>query len=586
MPDQTLHHLLAMPDGLRGLGRRGRIQAASSEERRDALRQLQIRAREIASSRRPRFVADDGEGAAGGKGRLDRFGPPRIGAGKDSLQEGLAGHADRSRALDHEPLELRCGERGQADERRLRDVPIGRAPERVDPALRERRGEGRAHRPGGRAGPASELLLVDAVLARFLDPEHEAVGERAALQLVEHPAPPLLVASGEGRRPGIQNDSAPDRRHRREPAEHEAVPGRGRDRPRESELDARRAPGRNLAGLQNPHGGGGFRSEVVERQPVPAPDARRARQKLDAGDDAAGCRERGRCREHEPAPQIRELGAHEIRAHPLSRTRFVDLAPVHLQAANAHGPPIRQHFEPVVLADAAGDEAPGHDGSEARDEEGAVDGKPRDRLAARGFLVERRAARRQTDEGRLQRLETLAGLRRDGHDRRVLEEGTARELAHVRGGDLDELRRNAIALGHRDHAGRQAEETHDLEMLPGLGHHGFVGGDDHEHRLDAAGAGEHVAHEALVARNVHEGHPDSVPLGMGEPEVDGDPAALLLGKAVGVDPRERLHERGLAVIDVAGRPDEEPFHGRRVTPPCAFAGDSLKTPCRRGSRRS
>ena len=284
-----------------------------------------------------------------------------------------------------------------------RDVAIRRAPERVDPALRERRGEGRAHRPGGRAGPASEVLLVDAVLARFLDPEHEAVGERAALQLVEHPAPPLLVASGKGRRTGIQNDSAPDRRDRREPAEHEAVPGRGRDRSREPELDARRAPGRNLAGLQNPHRGGGFRSEVVERQPVPAPDARRARQKLDAGDDAAGVANADgvastspRRRSESSAPTRFALTLSPARASSTSR-------PCTSRRRTRTGRRSGRSFEPVVLADAAGDEAPGHDGSEARDR--GTRGRSGSRAIAspRGDSSSSGARRdARADEGRLQ----------------------------------------------------------------------------------------------------------------------------------------------------------------------------------------
>src|SRR5207245_3652118 len=43
----------------------------------------------------------------------------------------------------------------------------------------------------------------------------------------------------------------------------------------------------------------------------------------------------------------------------------------------------------------------------------------------------------------------------------------------------------------------------------------------------------------------------------GEPEVDRDPARLLLGQTVGVDAGERLHQRGLAVIDVARRADDD-----------------------------
>jgi hypothetical protein len=46
-----------------------------------------------------------------------------------------------------------------------------------------------------------------------------------------------------------------------------------------------------------------------------------------------------------------------------------------------------------------------------------------------------------------------------------------------------------------------------------------------------------------------------------EAEIDGDTSALFLLKAVGIDPGERFDERGLAVIDVAGGPDDDVLHG-------------------------
>ena len=48
---------------------------------------------------------------------------------------------------------------------------------------------------------------------------------------------------------------------------------------------------------------------------------------------------------------------------------------------------------------------------------------------------------------------------------------------------------------------------------------------------------------------------------VGEAELDGDAAAPLLGQPVGVDAGERLHQRRLAVVDVAGGADDDPEHG-------------------------
>ena len=47
-----------------------------------------------------------------------------------------------------------------------------------------------------------------------------------------------------------------------------------------------------------------------------------------------------------------------------------------------------------------------------------------------------------------------------------------------------------------------AEQPADREVLAGLGHDALVGGDDQQHEVDAAGAGDHRADEALVAGHV------------------------------------------------------------------------------------
>ena len=58
------------------------------------------------------------------------------------------------------------------------------------------------------------------------------------------------------------------------------------------------------------------------------------------------------------------------------------------------------------------------------------------------------------------------------------------------------------------------------------------------------------------AKNVDDAYrSDSVEREWSKAEVDGYAAALLLGKPVGVNARQRLDESGLAVIDVAGGSD-------------------------------
>jgi hypothetical protein len=90
-------------------------------------------------------------------------------------------------------------------------------------------------------------------------------------------------------------------------------------------------------------------------------------------------------------------------------------------------------------------------------------------------------------------------------------------------------------------------------VLLGLGHGPVHGRDAQQHGIYAGGSGDHGAHEALVAGHVDQGDATAVwQVQGGEAERDGDPALLLFGKGVEIDAGEHAHQRGLAVIDVAG----------------------------------
>src|SRR6185503_2568581 len=77
-------------------------------------------------------------------------------------------------------------------------------------------------------------------------------------------------------------------------------------------------------------------------------------------------------------------------------------------------------------------------------------------------------------------------------------------------------------------------------------------------------------------RDIHD--LDHEPVGLfeeGEPEIDRDAARLFFRQPVGVGAGEGLHERSLAVIDVAGRADYDVSHARvadRESAPLSNAG--------------
>ena len=105
------------------------------------------------------------------------------------------------------------------------------------------------------------------------------------------------------------------------------------------------------------------------------------------------------------------------------------------------------------------------------------------------------------------------------------------------------------------------QQPADVEMLARLRHDRLIGRDDEDDEVDAADAGEHVLHEALVAGDVDERDVDAVDDLVGEAEVDGDAAGLLFLQPIGIGAGQRQDQRALAVIDVSGGADDYRSHG-------------------------
>ena len=260
--------------------------------------------------------------------------------------------------------------------------------------------------------------------------------------------------------------------------------------------------------------------------------------------------------EHVAARDLRGLDIGQVDGGALAGDGVVGLPAVDLDTAHAQAPSGGIEFDFLLLLHGAGDERAGDDGAEAFDREDAVDGEPE--VAARVFFGDGRG---NAGEGGAEVVEPGAGGGTDRDDGRVFEEGAGDEFFGFEADEPEEVLIDEVGLGERDDAARNAEEAADVEVLARLGLDGLVGGDDEEHQIDAADAGEHVLDEPLMA-----GHVDEAEAQRGrerqvrEAEVDGDAAPLFLFEAVGVDAGERLHQRGLAVIDVAGGADDDVFH--------------------------
>ncbi len=147
--------------------------------------------------------------------------------------------------------------------------------------------------------------------------------------------------------------------------------------------------------------------------------------------------------------------------------------------------------------------------------------------------------------------EALAARRADGDDLHA----RADERGHLgrRGGRVGEVRARD---GH--HAGSDAQQAQHRQVLARLGHDAVVGGDAQQVAVDAGRAGDHVAHEALVAGDVHQAQPP--PRGQRqrrEAQLDRDAACLLGLEVVGVAAGQRQHQGRLAVVHVPGRAEDQ-----------------------------
>ena len=85
---------------------------------------------------------------------------------------------------------------------------------------------------------------------------------------------------------------------------------------------------------------------------------------------------------------------------------------------------------------------------------------------------------------------------------RTFQEGAGRKFADLLAGEVAGGRGDAVDFGQGDQAVADAQQGEDVQVLAGLRHDAVVGGDDEDHAVHAAGAGDHGLDEILVARHV------------------------------------------------------------------------------------
>ena len=208
---------------------------------------------------------------------------------------------------------------------------------------------------------------------------------------------------------------------------------------------------------------------------------------------------------------------------------------MHLNRTHTNLVARRQHAELLSDAHFGAHRSTGDDDAVSLDDERAIQGKPEDAGGAA-----RREAVELVHDLLAQFVETGAGYRRHLDYRRIDERGAVCEQFDLVADVADSRGVGEVSLGDHEDAAARAEQMQDVEMLLGLRHNPVVGCDGEQHEVDAVGAGEHVADEALVAGDVDDAGASAVgQREVGEAEIDRNPALLFLLEAVGVLPGER-----------------------------------------------
>ena len=162
-------------------------------------------------------------------------------------------------------------------------------------------------------------------------------------------------------------------------------------------------------------------------------------------------------------------------------------------------------FDLLLFVDRARNQSAGHHCAEALHGEHAIDRQAEDRAGIFG-----RNLGGQPRQLALQLVESRARLGADGNDRRScrIEKRAREELGHFHGHDFESFGIDQVGLGQDCDAALHRKQAADFEVLAGLRLDGFVGRDHQQHQIDAADAGQHVAHKALVAGDIDQANAD------------------------------------------------------------------------------
>ena len=295
----------------------------------------------------------------------------------------------------------------------------------------------------------------------------------------------------------------------------------------------------------------------MHRQPV-AQRRRRGARHAEVAIDAARRQMRGQPNKPIATPRFSALRkvAGEVQGAALAGGGPLDRAVMRVNAAHPDLDSARAHNEMVAGRRSAGGNRAGHDKPNAGQRKGAVDRHPK--------MPRRRpsGARGIGDAGRPAQMfrqfrDALARHARHGKNRAALVTRFGeqrRELCLDRGASLVG---HAVNLCHDPGKLGDADQFENVEVLKGLRPRPVIGGDDQQHAVNRQDSGQHVRQKALVSRHIDKAELGTIREGrISKAEIDRQATPLLLRQPVGIDPGQGAHQRGFAVIDMAGRRED------------------------------
>ncbi|WEF52431.1 hypothetical protein AFIC_000917 [[Pseudomonas] carboxydohydrogena] len=332
-------------------------------------------------------------------------------------------------------------------------------------------------------------------------------------------------------------------------AKHEPVPRRSSNRLIHHELDKGFTARRHRIVAQQHHSRTNLGRGVMQPHRHPLGDRPRFRGKyLQFRIDPVGRRMQHGIEHHVAATDriLADLIARKIERAAIPCLPVLRGAILHMDGPHTRHPPRRTDNDLISYRNAAGEHGSRHHGARTGQCERTIDREAETSL--------RRAAgpcRRRREKMRAQFRDACPGRAGHREHRRIVQRRWRQQIRDLDLNLGEALGVHHIRLCNRDRAGVDAEQIDDRQMFDGLRHDAVIGGNHQQREIDSGRTGEHVVNEAFVPRHVDKTK-NAAPRHrqIGKTEIDRYAARLLFFQAIGIDARQRPHQRGLAMIDM------------------------------------